>query len=134
MKIAIIGGGLAGTACAYVFRRAGLEPVLYEEAAALASAASGNEVGLYNPRFTAEKGPEQEFYAGAFFEALKVFGELDGIDWNPYGALHLVNDEKKGKRFPQTARTWGCSSATGATQAWATTTRAAPWTARTWAS
>ncbi|MBK6895565.1 MAG: FAD-dependent 5-carboxymethylaminomethyl-2-thiouridine(34) oxidoreductase MnmC [Alphaproteobacteria bacterium] len=107
MKIAIIGGGLAGTACAYVFRRAGLEPVLYEEAATLAPAASGNAVGLYNPRFTAEKGPEQEFYSGAFFAALKVFETLEGIEWNPCGALHLVNDEKKGKRFPQTARNWG---------------------------
>ncbi|MBK9586666.1 MAG: FAD-dependent 5-carboxymethylaminomethyl-2-thiouridine(34) oxidoreductase MnmC [Alphaproteobacteria bacterium] len=107
MKIAIIGGGLAGTACAYVFRRTGLEPVLYEEAATLAPAASGNAVGLYNPRFTAEKGPEQEFYSGAFFAALKVFETLEGIDWNPCGALHLVNDEKKAKRFPQTAQNWG---------------------------
>ncbi|MCB1681385.1 MAG: FAD-dependent 5-carboxymethylaminomethyl-2-thiouridine(34) oxidoreductase MnmC [Rhodospirillales bacterium] len=107
MKIAIVGGGLAGTACAYIFRQHGMTPVIYEARDELGPGASGNEVGLYNPRFTAETGPEQEFYAGAFFEALKVFEVLEGIAWNPCGALHLVNDEKKAKRFPQTAQSWG---------------------------
>lgn len=107
MRVAILGGGLAGAACAYVFKKCGLEPVIYEAANSLGSGASGNRVGLYNPRFTAEKGPEQEFFSGAFFAALDVFGELDGVAWNPCGALHLVNDEKKIKRFSQTAHSWG---------------------------
>lgn len=107
MRVAILGGGLAGTACAYMFKRHGLEPVLYEAAESLALAASGNSVGLYNPRFTAGRGPEQEFYASAFFEALKLFEALPDIGWNPCGALHLVNDDKKAKRFPQTVQSWG---------------------------
>ncbi len=107
MRIAIIGGGLAGTACAYVFRRQGWEPVIYEAADTLASGASGNEVGLYNPRFTADAGAVQAFYSSAFFEALKVFETLgDHIDWTPCGALHLVNDEKKARRFPKTVESW----------------------------
>ncbi|MCB9975717.1 MAG: FAD-dependent 5-carboxymethylaminomethyl-2-thiouridine(34) oxidoreductase MnmC [Rhodospirillales bacterium] len=107
MKIAILGGGLAGTACAYIFKKHGLEPVIYEAGASLGPGASGNRVGLYNPRFTAEKGPEEEFFSGAFFAALEVFERLEGIAWNPCGALHLVNDEKKAKRFPQTVQNWG---------------------------
>ena len=107
MRIAIIGGGLAGTACAYVFRQQGWEPVIYDAADTLASGASGNEVGLYNPRFTAEAGAVQAFYSSAFFEALKVFEILgDHIDWTPCGALHLVNDEKKARRFPKTVESW----------------------------
>lgn len=30
MKIAIIGAGLAGTSCAYTFKKAGLSPEIYE--------------------------------------------------------------------------------------------------------
>jgi len=54
MKVNIIGGGLAGCALAYVLKNAGAEPVIYEAGNALASGASGNDVGLYNPRFCAE--------------------------------------------------------------------------------
>lgn len=110
MRVAIIGGGLAGTACAHIFKQNGLEPVIYEAAGTLAPAASGNAVGLYNPRFTAGRGPEQEFYSGAFFEALKAFDALPGIGWNACGALHLVTDEKKAKRFSQTVHSWGWGS------------------------
>lgn len=111
MRIAIIGGGLAGCALAYVLRQAGAQPVIYEASSDLASGASGNAVGLYNPRFTAERGPEQEFYATAFFTALEVFENLDGIDWTQCGALHLVTDEKKERRFPKTVESWGWGAA-----------------------
>lgn len=107
--VAIIGGGLAGTACAFVLKQRGFVPVIYEAGEELAVGASGNEVGLYNPRFTSERCPEQEFYAAAFFKALELFAVLEGIDWNPCGALHLVTDEKKAKRFPKTAKNWGWS-------------------------
>ena len=107
MKIAIIGGGLAGTACAYVLKRAGLEPVIYEAGQTLASGASGNAVGLYNPRFTAEYSPEAEYFDQAFGLALQTFSELSDIDWEPCGALHLITDEKKERRFSKMAKSWG---------------------------
>tara|TARA_B100001989_G_scaffold233340_1_gene193182 strand:- start:7613 stop:8635 length:1023 start_codon:yes stop_codon:yes gene_type:complete len=107
MKIAIIGGGLAGTACAYVLKNAGHEPVIFEASDSLASGASGNKIGLYNPRFTAQKDKVAEFYSSAFFKALEVFEKAKSeIDWNPCGALHLINDEKKQKRFPKTVESW----------------------------
>jgi tRNA 5-methylaminomethyl-2-thiouridine biosynthesis bifunctional protein len=107
MRVAIIGAGLAGTALAYVLKQAGAEPLIYEASGSIASGASGNDVGLYNPRFTAEQGPEQAFYSDAFFKAIEVFKALPDIDWNPCGALHLVPDEKKAKRFPKTVENWG---------------------------
>lgn len=136
MKVAIVGGGLAGTSCAYVLKAAGLDVSLYEAGDALAPGASGNDVGLYNPRLSAHRTPESDFYVSAFAQAIRTFSHLchsdrpegveesglvDGkarslgfarddknlIDWNPCGALHLIVDEKKQKRFPQTHEQWG---------------------------
>lgn len=106
-KIAIIGGGLAGTACAYVLQQAGFNPVLYEAGSGLANAASGNDLGLYNPRFTAELSPEGQYYKAAFLCALETFSVLSDIDWTPCGAIHLINDEKKERRFGKMVESWG---------------------------
>lgn len=64
-RIAIIGGGLAGTSCAYVLKQYGFEPVIYEAGDKLAYGASGNEVGLYNPRFS-----KKEVFYLTFFHLL----------------------------------------------------------------
>lgn len=106
MRIAIIGGGLAGCAAAYIFKQRGHEPVIYESSQTLASGASGNDVGLYNPRFTAEFNAEGQFYSAAFVMAVKTFKNLADINWKPCGALHLINAPKKAKRFPQTVKNW----------------------------
>lgn len=107
MSVAIIGAGLAGCAAAYFLRREGISSTIYERENKIASAASGNDVGLYNPRFTAEYNAQAAFYSQAFALALSVFEELEGIDWTPCGALHLITDEKKARRFPQTLENWG---------------------------
>ncbi len=107
MKVAIIGGGLSGCALAYVLKHAGHDPVVYEAGSSLANGASGNSTGLYNPRFTAERNAQSDYYAAAFSLALSTFKTLKDIDWNPCGALHLMNDEKKTKRFAQTVKNWG---------------------------
>lgn len=110
-KIAIIGAGLAGTACAYVLKNAGHEPVIYEGGDTLAGAASGNALGLYNPRFTAELNAVGHYYSSAFQRALKTFALLSragaDIGWNACGALHLINDEKKDTRFTKMLESWG---------------------------
>ena len=108
MRVNIIGGGLAGCALAFTLKQAGAEPVIYEASDTIASGASGNDIGLYNPRFTAQFDAVGQFYSKAFFEALKLFKVFgDAIDWNPCGALHLINDEKKARRFPKTVESWG---------------------------
>lgn len=107
MKVAIVGGGLAGCALAHILDFVGAKPVIIERGPTLASGASGNSIGLYNPRFTAERSPQSDYYASAFSAALRIFARLEDIDWNPCGALHLINDEKKKKRFYQTVDNWG---------------------------
>jgi tRNA 5-methylaminomethyl-2-thiouridine biosynthesis bifunctional protein len=109
MRVAILGGGLAGCAAAYVLKQAGHEPVIYEAGEQLATGASGNQIGLYNPRFGAEWTAHSQYYAQAFGRALEVFSELDDIDFSPCGALHLITDEKKERRFSKMVDAWKVS-------------------------
>ena len=105
-KIAIIGGGLAGCAAAYVLKQAGHKPIIYESQNALATKASGNAIGLYNPRFGAEWTPQSQYFAKGFELGLKTFPTLPNIDFDPCGALHLVIDEKKQTRFHKMIKSW----------------------------
>jgi tRNA 5-methylaminomethyl-2-thiouridine biosynthesis bifunctional protein len=98
-RIAIIGGGLAGTACAYVLRQRGYTPVLFEGSDTLAAGASGNAVGLFNPRFYAHDQPEARLYRDAYRKAVQLFPKLRDIDYTPHGSLHLVTTEDKSRRF-----------------------------------
>ena len=101
-KVAIVGGGLAGTAAAFVMKRRGLQPVIFEKEAALAAGASGNALGLYNPRLSAQRTAESDFYAASFAQAVRTLGELQrghDIDFNPCGSLHLFIDAEKEKRL-----------------------------------
>lgn len=106
-KIAIIGAGLAGTSLAYVLKQAGMEPVILETGNEIAPGASGNLIGLYNPRFSADWTPQAQFYSAACFKALETFEQLAEINWDPCGTLHLITDGKKARRFPKTLQNWG---------------------------
>lgn len=112
MTVAIIGAGLAGCAAAYFLKRNGSHSILFEAENTIAQGASGNPVGLVNPRFYAHKTPESEYYAQAFLGAIEFFDALgveekNAIGWQKCGALHLITDDKKRKRFPQTCANWG---------------------------
>ncbi|USG63188.1 FAD-dependent 5-carboxymethylaminomethyl-2-thiouridine(34) oxidoreductase MnmC [Sneathiella marina] len=111
MKVAILGGGMAGCALAHILRQSGAEPVLYEAGPALASGASGNECGLYNPRFSALRSAESDFYAAAYAQALCQFQTLEGIDWTPCGSLHLMTSDKIRDRLRRTQENWGWEAA-----------------------
>lgn len=109
-KIAIVGGGLAGTAAAFVLKRSGLQPVIFEKAAVLAAGASGNALGLYNPRLSAQRTAESDFYTASFAQAVRTLGELQrghDIDFNPCGSLHLFIDAEKEKRLRGADENWG---------------------------
>jgi tRNA 5-methylaminomethyl-2-thiouridine biosynthesis bifunctional protein len=106
-KIAIIGGGLAGTACAYVLRQYGYQPVIYEKENYLAAGASGNKVGFYNPRFSAQRDAMAEFFIPAYAQFVQLgknHGEL--FDYDSCGALHLINSPEKEKRFKDLLKNW----------------------------
>lgn len=105
-RVVIHGAGLAGCSAAYVLRQYGFDPVLYDPNS-IASGASGNRIGLINPRFTAFRSPESDFYTAAFAQTVRTFSKKEGIDYTRCGTLHLVTDDDKEKRFTRTIENWG---------------------------
>lgn len=105
-RIDILGAGLAGTSCAYVLRRYGFEPVLHDPNG-VANGASGNPLGIINPRFTAFRSPESDFYTAAYAQALRTLKTFKDIGFQQCGSLHLITDEDKEKRLTRTAQNWG---------------------------
>lgn len=106
MKVAIIGAGLAGTSLGYVLSRAGAHVKIYEASDNVASGASGNALGLINPRIAAHRTPQSDFYISAFAQAVRTFNSIEGVDWNECGSLHLITDEKREKRYHKTIEHW----------------------------
>jgi glycine/D-amino acid oxidase-like deaminating enzyme len=47
------------------------------------------------------------FYSDAFPLALKAFEQLRDTDWNECGALHLITDDKRQKKFADAVKSWG---------------------------
>lgn len=107
-RVAIIGGGLAGTACAAALRLRGIDHVIFEVADHLASGASGNPAGIFNPRFSAERNAQSDFYSSAFANAARVLRAHPSL--KQCGSLHLVSDADKARRFQSCLNNWGWHS------------------------
>lgn len=108
-KIAVIGGGIAGASAAHSLSLRGVSVDLYE-GVGIASAGSGNPRGLFNPRFTAARGAESDFYSPAFALGHRTFSSLQGpheIGFRDCGSLHLVTDNDKARRFEGMSSSWG---------------------------
>lgn len=105
-SVAVIGGGLAGTAAAFVLKQSGLTVTIFE-AAQLAQGASGNPVGLFNPRFSAKRSVDSDFYGSAYALAVRTFKSLPDIGYQACGSLHLVTDEDKRTKFLSLLENWG---------------------------
>lgn len=99
-KIAIIGGGLAGTACASVLRQRNIAHTIFEASGTLAAGASGNPLGIFNPRFSAQRNAQSDFYAGAYAHAARI------LRGQACGSLHLITDDDKRKRFESCLQNW----------------------------
>lgn len=112
MKVAIIGAGLAGTSLAFALKQHVSDVVIYEAGSSIAAGASGNDIGLINPRLSAFRTPESDYYTSAFGLAVRTFEQLQNIDWKRCGSLHLMISDQKDKRFPQTIENWNWPSST----------------------
>ena len=106
-SIAIIGGGLSGTACAYTLKQYGFNPIIYEASQTLGAGASGNECGFYNPRFCALWNFSAQFFSPAYAQFISIAKRAgDDVNYNPCGSLHLINSSDKKKRFSAMLKNW----------------------------
>ena len=100
-SVAIIGGGLAGAAAAYALACRGYHPTLYEQEDHLAAGASGNSVGLFNPRPFAMRHPRGEYHTAGMELIARTASQLSrshDIDFRLGGCLHLTTGRKKEDR------------------------------------
>lgn len=104
-SIAVIGAGLAGSQIVHHLKNDHHHVTLFEERD-IASGASGNPVGLYNPRLSAERNGVSDFYSSAFSALYYFISKKDDVDFNPTGALHLITDETKDKRYQNCLTSW----------------------------
>jgi tRNA 5-methylaminomethyl-2-thiouridine biosynthesis bifunctional protein len=72
-RVAIIGGGLAGAACADALARAGLQCTVFDRHAQPAGAASGNAAGLFHGVFHADDGMHARAHRAAALAAAPVY-------------------------------------------------------------
>jgi tRNA 5-methylaminomethyl-2-thiouridine biosynthesis bifunctional protein len=107
--VLVHGAGLAGSAAAYVLKQYGIDCVVFDPNG-ISSGASGNSMGLINPRFTAFRNAESDFYTAGFALTQRTFRQFDAVDYKQCGSLHLANDEDKQKRYPRTLENWKWNS------------------------
>lgn len=74
--VAVIGGGLAGTACARSLALRGINSVILETGPAPAQGASGNSAGLVMPFLTADHGLASRVYLESYRYSLQVYSHL----------------------------------------------------------
>ncbi len=74
-RVAIIGAGIAGAACAQALTRRGVETVVLEAAPALGAGASGNPAGLVMPRLD-RAGVLAPFHLAAYLHAVAAYEAL----------------------------------------------------------
>ena len=68
IRVAIIGGGLAGCSMAWRLQSEGIDTELLEQNSAIAQQASGNPIGLISPKLTALQTPQSLYYTSAYEE------------------------------------------------------------------
>jgi tRNA 5-methylaminomethyl-2-thiouridine biosynthesis bifunctional protein len=102
----IIGGGVAGCAVAYALAQRGCSVNLIEQAAQLASAASGNPIGILHARFGSGDIPLHHFVHASYEHALSLLDRVlpvEGINREQSGLLQLACNAVEQKRIARLA-------------------------------
>jgi tRNA 5-methylaminomethyl-2-thiouridine biosynthesis bifunctional protein len=78
-RVAIIGAGIAGAACAQALLRRGVETIVLDAASDLGAGASGNPAGLVMPRLD-RGGVLSGFYIASYLHAVAAYEALGVLD------------------------------------------------------
>jgi tRNA 5-methylaminomethyl-2-thiouridine biosynthesis bifunctional protein len=79
-RVAVIGAGIAGAACAHALQRRGVETIVLDAARALGAGASGNPAGLVMPRLDRGGGAVSELFLAAYLDAIATYEALGVFD------------------------------------------------------
>lgn len=98
-RIAILGGGIAGTSLATALSRYGFSPTIFDPMG-LASGASGNPAGLVMPRLDLGDTPAARFFKSAYLFALTALSTPGAASsaFNPCGVRLTACDAQDGER------------------------------------
>ncbi len=105
-KAIVIGGGISGCAAASALAMRGVSVTLIESAPTLASAASGNPLGILHARLSAGMNLLQRFILASYGHALALLDEklpIDGIARAECGELQLAFSADETKRIDKLA-------------------------------
>jgi tRNA 5-methylaminomethyl-2-thiouridine biosynthesis bifunctional protein len=107
----VIGGGLAGFACAYALCQRGMSVTLLEKSSDLLSGASGNLAGMVMPQFAAKANTESLFYQRAFEFTQQQLARLqnDNISKGLTGILYLAANPRLMQRIDRYQKAKGDS-------------------------
>ncbi|MDP2698096.1 FAD-dependent 5-carboxymethylaminomethyl-2-thiouridine(34) oxidoreductase MnmC [Thalassospira sp.] len=99
--VAVIGGGIAGAACADALQRRGIGVSLFEKNHDLAQAASGNPIGMLEPYLTVNNSLAGQFYeAGYRFSTRKIaeMHQAGRVEAGFCGVLTLAGNNRDAER------------------------------------
>lgn len=78
-RVAIVGAGIAGAACASALGKRGVEAIVLDAAPQLGAGASGNPAGLVMPRLD-RGGALREVFLAAYIDAIRTYATLGVLD------------------------------------------------------
>jgi tRNA 5-methylaminomethyl-2-thiouridine biosynthesis bifunctional protein len=101
-SVAVIGGGLAGAACADALNARGVAVTLFEKADELASAASGNPIGMLEPYLTVDDAIMGRFYEAGYrfsHRKIKKLSDQGLVEADFCGVIDLATSPRKRERL-----------------------------------
>lgn len=107
-RVAVIGAGLAGTACAERLAARGVAVDLVERHPGAAREASGNPAGVLRPMVSAAWTPQSRFTAAAAGYGVRELRGWDSLPaWQPSGVLQLGRGERHAAKLAADADRMG---------------------------
>lgn len=96
-RVAVVGAGLAGLSAAWHLQRAGFDAHVYEKSDRIASGASGNALGLANPKPTALPSASSDYYTSAYAYTLRFLKNINA-GTHAVASLQLETDADRARR------------------------------------
>lgn len=101
-SVAVIGGGMAGAACAAALKARGCAVTIFEKSDQLASAASGNPIGMLEPYLTVDDAITGRFYEAGYrysHRMIKRLADAGLLEAAFCGVLDLGTSARKQERL-----------------------------------